>query len=217
MQIQQGYVYSPSPYNPPIGHPRLDIYLSSQQPLDLIDLKKARFSVFYKGDIKEIIITHPWQAVLDQSTLRVCPGRFRVWEQDDDIHYGLSLGGELIIANEDEYTHLTLKSSAPIFNLQEEINSPGMILASEVEALLAERQAAWGVDDEKYIQKLSQADPIKLFIAMIATIEQQQKQIPNNPRGNIYWSEEHTLHTIIKALDLAGQWPTRPAQLEELI
>jgi hypothetical protein len=179
-------------------------------------LKRARFTVFHHGDMKELIISHPW---LDpgQNTYRITPGRFRIWEKDEDIHYGLCLGGELLINREADFTHCIVKSDAPIFNLQDEINSPGMMLASEVEALLAERRADWGENEEGFFQKLSQTDPLRLFSAFVARIEEEQKLIPGMARGETYWKEEHILHTIIKSLETAGHWPAHPDSLEDLI
>jgi len=216
MQLQSGYNYAPSIYHPPIGHSRLEIILLSPQLENKDDLKKARFSIFNQGEIKEMIISHPWLGP-SPSTFRVTPGRYRFWEKDEDVHYGLCLGGELIINKESDYTHCTITSNAPIFNLQDEINSPGMMLASEVEALLAERRAAWGEKEAEYVQRLHHADPLRLFSALVAKIEEDQKSIPGSARGESYWNEEHILHAIIKSLDTAGHWPTQPDRLEDLI
>ncbi len=216
MQLQPGFSYAPSTYHPPIGHSRLEIILLDPKLENKDDLKRVRFTVFDRGDMKEMIISHPWLGN-GQNTYRITPGRFRIWEKDEDIHYGLCLGGELNINREGDFTRCLVYSNAPIFNLQDEINSPGMMLASEVEALLAERRAAWGENEEAFVQKLSQIDPLRLFSALVARIEEEQKLIPGLARGESYWKEEHILRTIIKSLDTAGHWPVRPDRLEDLI
>jgi hypothetical protein len=110
-----------------------------------------------------------------------------------------------------------VKSNAPLFDLQNDISSTGMIIASEIEALLAERLAAWDLDITGFISRLEQVEPLRLFIALIAKIEAEQKLIPNLARGGNYWNEEHALRSMIKALDQAGQWPLVPPRLEDLV
>jgi hypothetical protein len=122
-----------------------------------------------------------------------------------------------MVTNAGEFTHCVLHSSAPIFNLQDKINTPGMMLASEVEALLAERQAYWRENEDEYIRKLTMVDPLRLFTALIAKIEEEQKQIPTAARGETYWGEEHFLHTIKKSLEQANHWPAQPDRLEDIL
>ena len=212
-----GYSFSPSHYQPPIGHAALDVYLMDNPVERGFDVHSVQFQIFDHGEIRPLKVTHPWQTGLQAGILRVYPGRFKLSEFEGDTFYGLCLGGELRVQLTAEYTHCSLASSAPIFNLGEAITSPGMVIASEVEVLLAERLAAWGQDEEGFLRRLESIDPLRLFISMLAGIEAEQKRIPDAARGSIYWNEEHTLHAMIRGLDQAGQWPQVPPRLEDLV
>ncbi len=144
MEYPPGYLFTASKYVPPLGHPRLDVYLSSQQIPRAFDAKKARFLTFRNGSIKELLVVHPWVSFEGERVIQLCPGRFKLSEFDEDVHYGFSWGGRLEIVNQDELTHCLLTSSAPIFNLEIGPQMPGSMIANEVEILMAERQAAWG-------------------------------------------------------------------------
>jgi hypothetical protein len=217
MKLNPGYTYSPSLYKPPVGHPRLDVYLIGKPVEGVFGTRQLRIQVLDDGEIRSLTIGHPWLADELTGTLRICPGRYRLVGWDKETHYGLCLGGELQIDSQADYTHCILQSSAPIFNLTDDSNSPGMVIASEVEALLAERQAAWTTNEIGYLKRLEQIDPLQLFIGLIVSIEAEQKLIPNAGRASAYWDEEHTLHHIIHALDQAGQWPMEPPRLEDLV
>ncbi len=56
-----------------------------------------------------------------------------------------------------------------------------------------------------------------LFISTLASIDQQQKEIPAAARGDHYLSLEHILHAMIKILEQAGDWPARVPLIEEII
>ena len=217
MKNQPGYVFTPSHYNPPIGHPGLNIFLTSDPSTRLSSVHKARFLTIQKTQLVELLISHPWISLDGGLTFRVYPGRFKLFSEDHDPLYGLCLGGELTITNEIDQTHCYLTSSAPIFDLGQELNTPGMVIATEVEGLLAEREAAWGFETDRFIQRLVVMDPYHLFISLISAIRDRQSHVPVNARGSSFWNVDHHVHTIITTLDQAGQWPSTPPKLEDIL
>jgi hypothetical protein len=217
MEYPAGYMFAASKYQPPLGHSRLDVYLSSQQLSRSFDAKKARFLVFRQGSIRELLVVHPWISFEGEQTIQVCPGRFKLSEYDEDVHYGFTWGGKLAITNENELTHCVLTSSAPILNLESDPHMAGSLIANEIEMLMAERQAAWGLDENGFAERLAGVEPLALFASMLASINRQQNEIPAAARGSDYLLLEHNLHAMMKILEQAGDWPAHVPLIEELI
>jgi len=217
MEYPPGYTFAVSKYQPPLGHSHLDVYLSSQQLPRSFDAKKARFLVIRGGSIKELQVVHPWISFEGEQVIQVCPGRFKLSEYDEDVHYGFSWGGQLTVTNENELTHCALTSSAPILNLEVGPQTPGSMIANESEILLAERQAACGLDENGFSERLAGVEPLALFVSMLASIDQQHKEIPSAARGSDYLFLEHNLHAMMKILEQAGDWPAHVPMIEEII
>ena len=217
MDLPAGYTFAPSAFHPPIGHPRLDIYLSDQVLNRSFDTRSVRFLALLHDDIRELVVRHPWYLTELELPVRICPGRFKLVEQDGDIHYGLSLGGELNIVSEGAFTHCTLTSAAPIFNLRDEPSSPSAMIATEVEVILAEREAAWGLDRAGFTERLMRVDPFTLFVAMIRRFEEHQEHMPVALRNEAYWDTEHTLFEILETLRQSNSLPLFQPPLEEIL
>ncbi len=217
MEYPPGYVFAASKYQPSLGHERLDVYLSSQPLPRSFDAKKARFLVFRQGSIKELLVVHPWISFDGEQVIQVCPGRFKLSEYDEDVHYGFTWGGRLAISKENELTHCVLTSSAPILNLEVRPPAPGSMVASESEVLLAERQAACGLNENEFAERLAGIEPLALFVSMLASIDRQHKEIPVAARGSDYLTLEHNLHMMKKILEQAGDWPGSVPLIDEII
>ncbi len=217
MDYPPGYTFAASKYEPPLGHPGLDVYLSSEKLPRSFDARKARFLVFRLGSIKELLVVHPWISFEGEQVIRVCPGRFKLSEDDEDFHYGFSWGGKLTIHNEEEFTHCVLTSSAPILNLEANPQTSGSMIANESEILLAERQAACGLGEFEFAERLAGIEPLTLFVSMLASINHQHKEIPPVARGSDYLALEHNLHTMIRILEQAGDWPAHVPLIEEIL
>lgn len=212
-----GYQFHPSLYSPALGHPRVDIYLTSEPVGRFFDTFQASFSVISDGNIKELCIEHPWEEWMGGQGAKVVAGRFHLREKDADALYGFSLGGEITIQNLGDATLCTLTSSAPIFNLSDNPEALGVGIANEIEGLLAKREAAWGENSSGYSQKLAEADPLTLFIVVIYHLELEIQSLPAAVRSHGYQEIFHQLKQARQILEQAGVWPEKIPDIQEIL
>jgi hypothetical protein len=217
MDLFPGYRFHPSLYSPALGHPRVDIYLTSEPVGRFFDTYQVSFPVSQAGDIKELKIEHPWEEWMGGHEAKVVAGRFHLREKDADAHVGFSLGGEISIQNLGEATLCTLISSAPIFNLSDDPDSLSVGITNEIEGLLARREAAWGENGSGYTQKLAEADPLSLFIVIIHTLEQEIQNLPAAVRSHGYQSIVHRLKQARQTLEEAALWPEQIPDIQEIL
>lgn len=213
-----GYTFYPDADAFAIGYPRVDICLSGEPVERYFDAHEACFPVAGGSGLTELHITHPWVNLGVSGPQRVCAGRFHLYEMDGDPHYGFTLGGTLEVHVEEHLTRCTLSSSAPIINLQDDPDSPGVLLANEFEALLAKRHAAWGLDDDGYARRLENLEPARLFAACLRYLEEDLHSLPVRVRGQPRYQ---TLGRALRAAEQAlenSQRRTGPAlRLEEIL
>ena len=217
MDLLPGYQFYPSIYSPALGHPKVDIYLTSEPTGRFFDTYQASFLVSEAGDIKELQVVHPWEDWMGIHRAKVVAGRFQLCEKDEDAHYGFSLGGEVAIQNLEKATLCTLTSSAPIFNLSDDPDSLGVVIANEIEALLAKREAAWGENASGYTNRLSDADPLTLFMVIIHTLEQEIQSLPATVRSHGYQGLIHQLKQAMHILEEAGVWPQKILNIQDIL
>ena len=217
MDLLPGYQFHPSLYSPALGHPRVDIYLTSEPAGRFFDTFQASFPISAAGNIKELRIQHPWEEWMGGQSAKVVAGRFHLREKDADDHYGFSLGGEITIQNLGDNTLCTLTSSAPIFNLSDDPDALGVGIANEIEGLLAKREAAWGENSSGYAQKLAEADPLTLFIVVIYNLEQEIQSLAAAVRSHGYQGIFHQLKQARQILEGAGVWPEKIPGIQEIL
>ncbi len=217
MERYPGYQFYPSQYSPALGHPKVDIYLMSEPAGRFFDTFQAAFLVPDQGDVKELLIEHPWNEWMGNPHVQILPGRFQLREKDGDLHYGFSLGGEIEIKNIEAATVCTVTSSAPIFNLSDDPDALGDVIANEVEGLLARREAAWGENVSGYARRLANAEPLSLFIAILHTLVQDFQNLPAAVRSHGYQKILHQLNLAAKILEGAGKWPEKAPDIQDLL
>jgi hypothetical protein len=213
-----GYYFHPSASDLPFGHPQVDIYISGKPTERFFDTARAVFLIAGGSGLHDLVVTHPWEAWEGASSHRICAGKFRLYEPDGDLYAGFSMGGELDIHVRDDMTVCSLTSSAPIFNLQDDPESPCVLLINFFEALLAEREAAWGENEAGFADRLQRVDPMALFIAVVAAQEQEINLLPAAVRGShCYQPVSRALKTAIHALQEDNLWPAEVPRLEDLL
>jgi len=110
-----------------------------------------------------------------------------------------------------------LTSSAPIFNLNDDPDSTGVVLVNEIEALLAKRQAAWGEDENAYTERLALVEPLILFIVILHTLDQEIESLPAAVRNHGYQEVLHKIREAIHILEQVGVWPDRIPNIREIL
>ena len=211
-----GYSFLPSPYLPDLGYGKVEIYVSAKPLERFFDTSRVIFPVAVDGELRNLVINHPWIFNGIANPCRVCAGRFHLYETDGDEHLGFSLGGELEIGQDDDWVICQLTSPAPIFNLSEDPDSTNRWLADELEGFLARRRAAYSEDDSLFAERLQYADPLDLFIATLAELDRELRALPAAVRSSYqvqYNAIKHTIHL----LEHASRWPAVPPLIENLL
>jgi hypothetical protein len=219
--FDQPYIYYSSKYTPPLGHTQLDIFLSKYPTQRYFDTRLVRLPLERSGSIESINIEHPWEEWLGSSDLHVCAGRITMINHHDKAHYAFSMGGSLSIHNQEEYTICKLVSSAPIFNLQDHlavnIETTTGILVENLEELFAIRQAHWLSDESTYFSRLIACEPLTLFVALLAALEEKYAGFPISNRSERVRLAAQTVHHTIELLKNNGDWPHDVPDLDEIL
>ncbi|RMF00958.1 MAG: hypothetical protein D6768_11695 [Chloroflexi bacterium] len=214
MSNQPGYVYHPSTFSPELGHAAVDVFLTHSPADRFFDAASAEFKVGEGGAIKYSKIVHPWQS---GQQLRVVAGHFSLTDHSGNTVQGYSLGGDLAISTEGDVTLCRLTSTAPVFNLQDDPGAVGRVLVGELESLIARRQAAWGLDDAGFNNRLTGVDPFQFFLASVAKIDDRLKNFSGAAPNTRLQAVKQTVRKIIETLKNAGKWPASPPQLDEIL
>jgi hypothetical protein len=161
-----GYTFYPPRHHHDPGHPRLDITLRAS-PTELhFDPEKVELHIVSPTErIENLSVTHPWTGIRD---FQVYPGRIVLRDRVDKTAKAFTFGGRLEIHPEDKQTVCTIQSNAPILSLTID-RSLAVMLAEEVEIMLAERRAAWANDISSFEDRLKSIDPSTFYLATLNT------------------------------------------------
>jgi hypothetical protein len=208
-----GYTFYPPLHRQDPGHPRLDISLRSS-PTELhFDPEKVELHILSPdGDIETLVVTHPWTGI---SEYRVYPGRIVIRDRKDKTARAFTFGGKLEIHSEENQTISTIQSNAPILSLTIE-RSVAVMLAEEVEILLAERRGAWAEDLDGFENRLKSIDPLTLYLASLNTLRKRFDKFPttiDSPSQKF----SHFLLVESQAIQELHHLPSHADTLEELL
>lgn len=215
MSIPGGYVFHPSRYNPPIGHSGLDIDLIQPRMPIAGCICSATFYVAASRPVEKTYYDIHNEDIESES-FNVCAGNFRLRAGNGDIIYGYSFGGHVDLHAERDQTYCTMSSPAPIFDLAFGLSSTRVFLYSEVMAILARRRAAYR-DDQAFCRRLVAADPFALFVAVMATMEEYLSHFDHSDYLNEYWKGARAVHRSIASMRQAGDWPSLPPSLKDVL
>jgi hypothetical protein len=147
----------------------------------------------------------------------ICPGPIIIQDWNGQRATFFIFGGSMeeldIPSNERVYS---LKSSAPVLELSVSETTLANQLATEVEALWAQLQMSWGMDDEAFWHQLTRIAPVRLFVASAQAILNHFEQMPdlytNQQRQALY----HALQLEKSWLQQTAQWPESAPSLAGL-
>jgi len=218
MEIPPGYYFYPSIYNPELGHPQLDIAITSSPQQRFYDTHRVLFPVAGASGVQLISISHPWTSFEGPDIFRICAGSFHMYEADGEEHSGFCMGGELRIQVTDAFTFCSLISTAPIFELMDDPDAAVEMFVDELEILIAKRQTFWGEEENIFAEKLEKVDPLLLFSSCVLTLESEIKRIPSASRqAGRYPEVLHTLANARLSLQNVEAWPIEVPNLIDLI
>ena len=161
-----GYLF----HYPKLDHPtdkfRLDVYISSAPTNQHFDVLHASFPIkSRKNSIRQLKVAQPWNF---EKNYRVCAGLVVMEDRNGRKEEAFSFGGQLTIENQDMQTVCSLTSSVPILEINE-ATILHLLFVEEVEILLAEIQVKYQ-NHEDYEQRLSEAEPLKLYMACLESL-----------------------------------------------
>lgn len=214
--IQAGYLFLPSRYTPPLGHTCLEMCLSDRPGDCLFDARSAVFSLVVDKRPIWTTVYHRRNG-LNHSAFRVGVGFFILRAHDGATVEGFSFGGRLLVEDEGRITHCRLVSPAPILELDLRGETRNAFLAAETLAQLARRQAEYLPNDALFRARLAEADPFKLFVASLATLERRLREMPRVVLDGDYREEVEAVEDIIAIVETAGEWRPPVPELADVV
>ncbi|MCB9419927.1 MAG: hypothetical protein H6667_08990 [Ardenticatenaceae bacterium] len=138
----------------------------------------------------------------------VCPSTITIQDRGGQRATFFVFGGSLEAhdetANEKVYM---LRSTAPVLELTTGQITHANQFATEVEALWAELQMSWGMDDEIFWRHLTKVHPFHLYAASLQAVLNHYDQVPDLHTSPHQQALRHTLQLEKTWLQEAGQWP----------
>jgi hypothetical protein len=213
-----GYYFFPKRYPHAPGHPRLEVNLIDAPTFqhydpEYLDIPVARHIGAGQTPRVEVLkIYHPWTL---KGEYKVCAGPVVLTDRLGKEVEAFSFGGGIRIQMEENYTTCSLESPAPILEIKggEDISR---ILAEEMEVILAERRAAWIPNEEDFERRLTEADPLQLYIAGLDFLREKYEKNSHKELPHTY----HFLNFIreeIDALRKSGSWPFLVPRIDKLL
>lgn len=168
------------PHDP--GYPGLDIFLHANPTArhfdpERVDLTIAAVTPRSTGT-EHLAIHHGWHGL---SHYTVCVDRVTLHDRTGKVVEAFTFGGDVHIVPEAGLTTVRLLSPAPILELVHEYPpSVPLLLASEMEVLLAQRRAEWARrDPARFKLHLAEADPWMLYCSCLLTLEERFAHFPH--------------------------------------
>ena len=171
-----GYeLYPPRRRSEP-GYPRLDVWLSDQISGMHFDPRQLRLPVLdQSGGVEWTTIDHPYSGL---SNLRLCAGPIDMLGFGEKRLELFSFGGELKIERSEEFTLVGLYSEAP-YLVRFSTDAVTIRLMEEAELVLALRRGVWDEHPGEFDRRLSAAQPLELYHAILETILKRMKDLPS--------------------------------------
>jgi hypothetical protein len=214
MNYQDGLLYYPSRYDPPLGHAGFEVRLTDRPGERFFDARRAVFPVEQSGALRRQTVEHPYRL---PGPLRFVAGRIRLEAHDDDHVEIMTFGGQVDIASEAALTVCRATSPAPFLPLDDDPESPFVLLAGELEVALAQSRAGWGQEEYRHLARLGGMDPLAVFVASIRTLEERLERlsrVEDDPSTRVAL---HLARQFREQLARAGEWPAAGSGLADIL
>ena len=152
--------------------------------------------------------------VLFQKPNHIVPGQVSLRDRIDRRVQFFTFGGSLEVVSIPGETVYSLRSPAPILDLNGSLESVADQLAFSTEAMIAKQEARWGLNEYEFLRRLAQMDPFELYLAFIHSILQRYQQSPDLRRS--FYHFYAALIREKKWLLEVDQWPFLPYELDQL-
>jgi hypothetical protein len=205
-----GYRFCPKSDPESIGHPCLEVHISSTPSLRHFDPTSLHLRVFTLEDkhqasrIEQLEVHHPWTY---EDSYQVAPGMLIISDRKKKKVEALTFGGMLQIDTGEEETLCVIKSQAPIIPI-DAATEPVQKLVEEVEILFAERRAYWlqRAGKKEFEKRLVKLSPPVLYAACLEEFINQHQHTNYQDLPEI-----HDFYQLVSCekrhLMERGEWP----------
>jgi hypothetical protein len=200
---QEGVIYYPSRYDPPVGHAGFEVRLTAQPGARYFDVCRAAFPMEQAGALRRLVVEHPYRLA---GPLRFVAGRIRLDAHDGDHVEVLTFGGEAVFTEEDGQTTGRVTSPAPFLPLDDDPESPYVLIEAELEAVVARLRAGWGNKEYEHLDRLNHVDPMDFFVAALHTLEERLAQLARVEDDEPTRRVLRVVRQIRAHLTRAGEW-----------
>ncbi len=183
-----GYVLYPPHRRSEPGYAGLEVWLSDQVSGLHFDPVYLRVPVADEAGMSWQNIDHPYHG---ENHLRLCAGPIDVMGFGEKRLEAFSFGGELTIEPGEEASQAVLSSPAPIL-VRTSSRTASILLMEEAELLLALRRGVWDEHPGEFDRRLSAAQPIELYHAILESMLARLKELPMT----LSEAEQHLLHQL---------------------
>ena len=199
-----GYFFYPPPVPGHPGHPQMDVTLAATPSYEHFDPVRASYAVAARaGGVETLIVSHPWS---QRRRYRVCAGRINLVDRQGKAVEAFSLGGDLDISAQGDWTLCALSSAAPIFFLFSAFDL-AMWLTAEFEILLAQQKAHWDpVHPHSFEEHLAVAEPLQLYCCCLQALQNKARDIHCGSE-ELDQAGRHFLREEIDRLKRLDLWP----------
>lgn len=152
--------------------------------------------------------------LLFQKSKHIGPGQVSLRDRMDKRVKFFTFGGFLEATSIPGETVYSVRSPAPILDLNESPESVAEQLAFETEALIAEQRARWGSNESGFSQRLARISPLELYLAVVLSILQRYEL--NSALHQSFQQLYTALVREKKWLVEMAQWPGNLLDLDQL-
>lgn len=194
------------------GHPRLEVRIHPQPTYHHFDPELVQLLVESPYGGSEVLrIKHPWTG---PGSYTVFPDRIILQDRIGKVEEAFTFGGDLLLESTEAGTTCIIASPAPILHLTYP-TALAVMLAEEVEILLAEQRAAWIGESETLSRRLANVPPVELYASCLETLRLRMHHRP------VFYSDfsqklVHFVNTEAQRLRQAGQVQP-PVPLDQLL
>lgn len=214
MGHEEGLIYYPSRYSPPLGHAGFELRLTSIPGQRFFDARRALFPIEQSGSLRLLPIEHPYRLT---NEIRFTSGRIRLEAHDGDHEEVVTFGGQAAIVVVGNETICRVTSTAPFLPLSNDIESPFVLLESELEIVLAQSRAGWGREEAHHLDRMGELEPMTVFVASIRTLEERLQRLALVEDDLATRRTLRLAHEIHSLLERSGEWPSSPPGLVDLL
>lgn len=208
----EGLIFHPSRYDPPLGYTGFDVELRDEPSERYFDARRVSFPTEEDGALKRQTAEHPWNQAPD---LRFSAGRIRLDAHDGDHMELFGFGGMATITTNGNVTTCRVATPAPLLPLTDDPNDPLAVLESELEVMLAQRRAQWGADEYTHLDRWGHVEPMTLFASVLVALERRLQAlagVETDARAAL-----RLARGIREIVERAGDWPSNAPGWEELL